>query len=94
MPDLNLGVPIGTVAAISGDLIPSGWVVCDGNNGTPNFLHYSQYSDTPTQNSQRYITLRYIQKVKDLIEEQDREDQENYYELINTQSKFKMLIHG
>ncbi|AYO37318.1 phage tail protein [Serratia sp. P2ACOL2] len=28
--------PIGGITNYSGDIIPSGWVLCDGKNGTPN----------------------------------------------------------
>lgn len=37
-PQLNNGVPPGVIALWSGtiDTIPSGWALCDGNNGTPN----------------------------------------------------------
>jgi hypothetical protein len=33
-----VGIPSGTIALWSGSItsIPSGWVICDGNNGTPN----------------------------------------------------------
>lgn len=33
----NLGVPIGVIVMWSGSIgsIPSGWALCDGNNGTP-----------------------------------------------------------
>lgn len=34
------GVPAGTIAVWYGTLgtVPNGWVVCDGNNGTPNLV--------------------------------------------------------
>ena len=30
--------PIGTILAWENEVIPSGWAVCDGNNGTPNLI--------------------------------------------------------
>lgn len=39
-PDVSSGVPRGTIVMWSGSVasIPSGWALCDGNNGTPNLL--------------------------------------------------------
>ena len=31
-------LPIGTIIAWENDTIPSGWAICDGNNGTPNLV--------------------------------------------------------
>jgi len=31
--------PSGTILLLSGSTIPSGWVKCDGNNGTPNLIN-------------------------------------------------------
>ena len=38
--DFPVGVPSGIIAMWHGTIanIPSGWVICDGNNGTPNLL--------------------------------------------------------
>ena len=38
--DMPTGVPSGIIAMWHGTIanIPSGWVICDGNNGTPNML--------------------------------------------------------
>lgn len=32
---INSGVPSGAIILYSGSTIPDGWVLCDGNNGTP-----------------------------------------------------------
>lgn len=39
------GVPSGVIAIWSGSIasIPSGWVICDGNNGTPNLTNMFVY---------------------------------------------------
>ena len=31
-------IPIGSIVMYSGTLIPDGWLLCDGNNGTPNLI--------------------------------------------------------
>lgn len=55
MPSETFGridLPSGTIAVWPGTLsnVPSGWVLCDGNNGTPNLLDKFQKSvpDTST----------------------------------------------
>lgn len=35
---LNNQIPIGTIIAFHGSTLPTGWAVCDGNNGTPNLV--------------------------------------------------------
>lgn len=35
---LNILIPPGTIVMWSGTEIPEGWIICDGNNGTPNLI--------------------------------------------------------
>lgn len=35
---ISSAIPVGTITAFHGDTIPSGWAICDGNNGTPNLI--------------------------------------------------------
>lgn len=35
----DLTLPTGTIIMFNGTTIPSGWALCDGNNGTPNLLN-------------------------------------------------------
>jgi len=35
----NIDVPVGIIMMFSGDYIPVGWALCDGNNNTPNLIN-------------------------------------------------------
>jgi hypothetical protein len=36
--DLSMAVPTGVITLWSGGVVPDGWALCDGTNGTPNLL--------------------------------------------------------
>lgn len=36
--DVLISVPIGTIVAFVGEIIPNGWILCDGKNNTPNLV--------------------------------------------------------
>ena len=35
---MDILIPKGTIVMWSGSEIPEGWIICDGNNGTPNLI--------------------------------------------------------
>jgi len=43
---LNILIPPGTIVMWHGNEIPEGWVICDGNNNTPNLIGRFIKADT------------------------------------------------
>lgn len=48
-------VPSGTIIAFYGDTYPEGWILCDGNNETPNLSDLGRPSTTPGGKSLVYL---------------------------------------